>query len=278
MADINHCGGSKATRARVPQHRALAGLIALIALNACGGGGGQSSTGNVGPPPRGTLLSDPELVSTLPADALLLELKSAANQPLLTETGPPICDIVSYRIEYETVGGAGESAGASAALMVPNGVDSRCRGGRPVVLYAHGTTTDRNYEIANLDDQTNAEGLLIAAFFAAQGDIVVAPNYAGYDTSTLPYHPYLVADQQSKDMIDALTAARSALPVLYAPITTDGGRLFITGYSQGGFVAMATHRAMQASGMTVTASAPMSGPYAIAAFLDSIFSGRVGLS
>ena len=58
----------------------------------------------------------------------------------------------------------------------------------------------------------NAEGLLIAATFAAQGYIVVAPNYAGYDTSALAYHPYLNADQQSKDMIDALTAARSALP------------------------------------------------------------------
>jgi hypothetical protein len=38
---------------------------------------------------------------------------------------------------------------------------------------------------------------------------------------------------------------------------------------------MATHRAMQAAGMTVTASAPMSGPYAIAAFVDAVFSGRV---
>jgi len=38
---------------------------------------------------------------------------------------------------------------------------------------------------------------------------------------------------------------------------------------------MATHRAMQAAGMTVTASAPMSGPYAMAAFVDAVFSGRV---
>ena len=58
----------------------------------------------------------------------------------------------------------------------------------------------------------NTEGALIAAMFAAQGYIVVAPNYAGYDTSTLAYHPYLNADQQSKDMMDALTAARTALP------------------------------------------------------------------
>ncbi|MEY2921290.1 MAG: hypothetical protein RL261_2595, partial [Pseudomonadota bacterium] len=35
-------------------------------------------------------------------------------------------------------------------------------------------------------------------------------------------------------------------------------------------------RAMQAAGMTVTASAPMSGPYAMAAFVDAEFAGRVG--
>jgi hypothetical protein len=114
--------------------------------------------------------------------------------------------------------------------------------------------------------------------FAAKGDIVVAPNYVGYDISTLGYHPYLVAQQQSDDMIDALAAARSALPTAAAPSTTDGGKLFITGYSQGGFVAMATHRAMQAGGMAVTAAAPLSGPYALSAFGDAIVQGEVSLS
>jgi hypothetical protein len=104
---------------------------------------------------------------------------------------------------------------------------------------------------------------------------VVAPNYAGYDTSTLGYHPYLVGAQQANDMIDALTAARSALPVADSPGVTDSHKLFVTGYSQGGYVAMATHGAMQAAGETVTASAPMSGPYALAAFGDAIFLGQV---
>jgi hypothetical protein len=103
----------------------------------------------------------------------------------------------------------------------------------------------------------------------------VAPNYAGYDTSTLPYHPYLIADQQSKDMIDALGAARTALPLVSATLTKDDGQLFITGYSQGGYVAMATDRAMQAAGMKVTAAAPMSGPYALGAFVDAVFYGEV---
>src|SRR4029453_2046828 len=131
------------------------------------------------------------------------------------------------------------------------------------VVYTHGTAAERAYNIANINDPNNAEGLLIAAAFAAQGYIVVAPNYVGYDSSTLTYHPYLHADQQSKDAVNALVAARSALPTSFAPGVSDGGKLFITGYSEGGYVAMATHRLLQSQGATVTASAPMSGPYAL---------------
>jgi hypothetical protein len=161
--------------------------------------------------------------------------------------------------------------------MVPTGTTAQCSGGRPIVLYAHGTNTDRTLNIADITNTSNTEGALIAAMFAAQGYIVVAPNYAGYDISTLSYHPFLNADQQSKDMIDALSAARTALPHTLTTATTDGGKLFVTGYSQGGYVAMATHRAMQAAGMTVTASAPMSGPYALEAFADAVFYGQVNI-
>ncbi len=184
----------------------------------------------------------------------------------------PLCDIIFYHIQYATVGGSGEATTASAVLMIPTGLGANCSGERPIVLYAHGTTTDRAYNMADLQ---NAETISLAALFASQGYIVVAPNYAGYDTSTLPYHPYLIADQQSKDMIDALTAARTALPLASLTTVKDNGQLFITGYSQGGYVAMATHRAMQAAGMKVTASAPMSGPYALAAFVDAVFYGEV---
>jgi len=254
-----------------PIKRSCLFLVPALLLAACGNSGKSDSTTVA--PPRGTLLqSPPELLSTVTAPTLLLELNTATNQQLLSLSGAPVCDILIYHIRYTTVGGANEATTASAALMVPTGAGASCTGARPIVLYAHGTTTDRAFNIANMQ---NAETLLLAALFASQGYIVVAPNYAGYDTSTLAYHPYLIADQQSKDMIDALKAARTALPLASATLTKDSGQLFITGYSQGGYVAMATHRAMQTAGMKVTASVPMSGPYALAAFVDAVFYGEV---
>jgi hypothetical protein len=174
-------------------------------------------------------------------------------------------------MKYGTVGGAGESTDATGAIIVPSGADPTCSGARPVVLYAHGTTIDKSFNMANLRD--NQEAALVAAAYAAQGYIVVAPNYAGYDTSYLPYHPYLNAQQSSSDMVDALRAARKAFPVI-APSAS--GALLIAGYSQGGHVAMATQRAMQldyGAEFKVTGLASMSGPHAMTLLGDTIFGG-----
>jgi hypothetical protein len=77
-------------------------------------------------------------------------------------------------------------------------------------------------------------------------------------------------------MMDALSAARTALASGLAG-ASDGGQLFLTGYSQGGYVAMATHRAMQAAGQTVTAEAALSGPFSTEAFGDAVIAGNVDL-
>ena len=252
-------------------------LLCLLLLGGCGGSDdGDDGSGNPDPPDpqRGDLIGEATLVASYSPDELLaLAGAGDLTELLLEEVLTPNCTIDVYHYEYQTVDPAGEITPASAALMVPNDSATTCQGERPLVLYAHGTNTDEAFNVADLGN--NSEGLFIAAVFAAEGYVVVAPNYVGYDTSTLGYHPYLNGDQQSKDMIDALAAARSSLPAADSPDTTDDGRLFVTGYSQGGYVAMATHRALQDAGEVVTASAPMSGPYALTAFSDAIFQGRV---
>lgn len=258
-------------------------LAAALLVAACGGGGGGDPFGTqVANPTRGQLMQNPPaLITSLTAASFKASLSaSASGQGLLqlstgSTTGDLPCGVDIQYIKYGTVGGTGEQTDASGALMVPTGSDPKCTGARPIVLYAHGTNITKRYNLAEIADSTNpaySESVLLAAMYAAQGFIVVAPNYAGYDSSSLKYHPYVNADQQSKDMIDALAAAKSALPSGKAST-----KLFVTGYSQGGFVAMATQRALQLAGTPVTASAPMSGPYALAAYLDAIFYGNVAL-
>ena len=73
-------------------------------------------------------------------------------------------------------------------------------------------------------------------------------------------------------VIDLLRAAKSYLDD--EGILTDGS-LYLTGYSQGGIVTMATHHEMERNYSTefqVTASAPLAGAYDLTMTMDSIFS------
>jgi hypothetical protein len=257
--------------------RATAVALGVIALVACGDSTqtGTTSTSTA----HGTLAQNPPFrIASLNAATFAGELAgTTTGAQLLQLTGSPLCGVDFYYITFWTLGGAGETTESSGALMVPTGAAPNCSGPRPIVEYAHGTNANKALNIADVTNQSNTEGILIAAMFAAQGYIVVAPNYAGYDISTLGYHPFLNAAQQSGEMMDILAAARTALPNTMSAATSDSGALFLTGYSEGGHVAMATLRAMQAAGAKVTAAAPMSGPYALEAFGDLVFFGGVDI-
>jgi len=255
----------------------LCAVVAGTLLAACTNGSSQTGQINNSTTP-GSLAVDPPLrIASLNAATFATELAaSTQGAELLAVAGTPACGVDFYYLKFWTVGGAGETTESSGALMVPTG-GAGCSGPRPIVLYAHGTNANKALNLADITDPTNTEGALIAAMFAAQGYIVVAPNYAGYDISTLGYHPFLNAAQQSGEMMDILTAARTALPTTLSATTSDNLQLFVTGYSEGGHVAMATQRALQAARVTVTAAAPMSGPYALEAFGDALFYGSVDL-
>lgn len=195
-----------------------------------------------------------------------------------TNIGDEKCDVKVHRMSYDTVGGADEATTSSGMLMLPHGDDPACSGPRPVLLYAHGTSSERGYDLSQFtsdpDNAATGEAILLLAAYAANGYVVIAPNYAGYSDSSLSYHPYVDDIQQSTEMIDALEHVRTYASLLGANLSS---KLFISGLSQGGYVAMATHKALEANGETVTASLPISGPYAMLDFIDGIFDGYVGL-
>jgi pimeloyl-ACP methyl ester carboxylesterase len=234
-------------------------VLATLVLVACGSDNPPSN--------RGIAIGSPSVAVTVPKAAIDAGTTSSGAIAL---TGPALCDVKISSIQYNTVGGKGEDTNATTAVMIPAGSAAGCTGARPIVIYAHGTSLDKNNDMANV--VSNGEASLVMAMYAAQGFIVVAPNYTGYKGSSLPYHPYLNAQAQSSDVIDALRAAKAALAGLGG---TASAKLFITGYSQGGHVAMATHREIQnfyGTEFTVTSSGPMSGPYGLDRFGKQVFS------
>ena len=155
------------------RHTALAlSLVAAALLAACGGSSDDNAivTDNSGD--RGALQTNPPLrVTTLSSADFLASLNGSANgRNLLAVAGAPKCGVDFNYLQYGTVGAKNEKTNATGALMVPVGTDPACTGARPIVLYAHGTTTGKNYNIANVLDSTNPaynEALLVAAMYAA---------------------------------------------------------------------------------------------------------------
>jgi hypothetical protein len=217
-----------------------------LLLSACGDSAGPSPS-----QPRGSLVSA-NLMASVPRAA-------AAQTATLLGAGGAFqanFDVQHYAITYTTVDLAGQSTVASGAIYIPVSPNRSM----PLLSYAHGTTTVKNDVPSN---PLNLEGQAVGVLNASQGTVVVAADYLGLGRSTLAFHPYLHAQSQASAGLDALRAAKTFAQQRGVALN---GQLFITGYSQGGHAAMALHREIEQSAsseFTVTAAAPMSGPYAI---------------
>lgn len=263
-------------------------IATCLLLTACGSDDDDSNSAtNVSTPTgvaslaTGQLLDAPSNTSNFTAEQLNTLLGQL--DPTLASTLPKTsCGVRVEYMHYDTVDVKGQKTDATGAVFIPTGSDPKCTGNRPIVLHAHGTATTKGYNIAEVGNPNNEAGgtaTMMAAMFAGQGYVVVSPNYAGYDKSSLSYHPYLNAQQQSHEMADALKAGRNVLAQTQATTKVgDNGKLFLTGFSQGGHVVMATARYLEQLKEPVTASMPISGPYAMGAFGDVVFgAGKVML-
>jgi alpha-beta hydrolase superfamily lysophospholipase len=130
----------------------------------------------------------------------------------------------------------------------------------PLVVFVHGTELQRReVPFFNRGPETR-----IGAMAAnACGCVVAMPDLPGMglDPSPRP-HPFCHAKALAHSVLDMIPAALASLDP--AELTWDG-RLFIMGYSAGGYAAMAAVREAQTnpafSGIQVTGSACMGGPF-----------------
>ena len=106
--------------------------------------------------------------------------------------------------------------------------------------------------------------------FATDGYVAVLPDLLGLGDSP-GRHPYVHANTSATAVVDMLRAAVDFAAVNGPDLN---GQLFITGYSQGGYTAMAAHREIEAAHQDefqVTAAAPMAGPYDLSGVMAETF-------
>jgi len=168
-----------------------------------------------------------------------------------------------YRITYASVIPERGNAPtvASGLLAIP---ESSARN-FPVLSYQHGTVYAKQ-QVPSFPDQS-PETQLVLAQFAGQGYVVLGADYFGMGLSKEP-EGYLVKGSHQQATYDMLMASRTVL----ARMKVSSSKLFLGGWSQGGFVTMAFLEKLERSGIPVagaaTASAPFDGFATMSGFLD----------
>ncbi len=249
--------------------RRACALALVAALAACGGGGSGTDSVVSNPPTVPVPVPTPERSGRLESSALLGTIAvsditaALADNESLAQGVVPLFAVTSYRLEYLTTDADGKAVRASGLVSVP----LKAAGAKsPVLSYQHGTIFKDAEAPSN-----NAVASEVAVVLASLGYIVLAPDYVGFGASRGTPHPYLLSAPSAAATIDFLTAARTWRSQANV---VDNGQLFLTGYSEGGYVTMAAHRALQASNSPhleqLRMVVPGAGPYNVQVTMDGL--------
>ncbi len=131
----------------------------------------------------------------------------------------------------------------------------------PMVSYQHGTVYGKQ-EVPSFAEQSPETQLMLAQF-AGQGYVLLGSDYFGMGLSTEP-EGYMVKGSHQQAGYDMVVAGRAVL----AHLKLTAGKLFLAGWSQGGFVTMALLEKLESAGATVNAAATASAPVDVSVALN----------
>lgn len=172
-----------------------------------------------------------------------------------------------YKVEYHTTNSDGQAIQASGALLIPNTPNAT-----PMLSFQHGTITSDQQAPSYY--KSGNDSYMIGSLFAASGYIMVLPDYIGYGDSKNVPHPYEHRESLATASLDLLRASREFL--VQEKVKWDE-RLFITGYSEGGFATMALQKKLEEdfpAEFNLVASSCGAGAYDKPAFMRQLINER----
>lgn len=177
-------------------------------------------------------------------------LQFGANQQGFTAISEQLqYDITIYKIEYLTTYLDTEIT-ASGLIGVPTTNEEV-----PTLSFQHGTIA------AHADAPTESDEGIFYASFASLGYISLIPDFIGFGSSSDILHPYYHAESTAECIIDMIRAAEE---FIIEKDLNSNGKLFLAGYSEGGYATMVTHQRIEEKyedEFNLIASAPASGGY-----------------
>jgi pimeloyl-ACP methyl ester carboxylesterase len=228
----------------------------IVLLVACGCG----SDDTPGPAEEQFLVSS-ELIYSNTAEQLkfLIQLSGVDVDP-----NEFLYDIEIYRVVYYTTYD-GSTITASGLIAIPKTTEQV-----GILSFHHGTITNRDDAPSNFS--SNDFNSISYAAMASVGFIGVIPDYLGFGSSSSILHPYYVEDLTASSIVDMLKAAAEFAQQNNLQFN---GKLFLAGYSEGGYSTMAAHKAIESDGLdgfNLIASFPGAGAYDLSGMQAHIFS------
>lgn len=216
------------------------------------------------PVPEDTV-SKPYLVSA----ALVYELSYESIKAVASVLGQSeltsriLYGVKTYKLVYET-SYRGEIIRASGLLYLPVGLADEA----PLLSLHHGTTFEKAEAPSVSGEFTGME------LFASSGYITLMPDFIGYGESAEIFHPYYDKEHSATAVIDMIKSAKEFL-------TSEGigfnKKLFLAGYSEGGYVTLAAAKEIESDAshnLTVTAMAAGAGGYDLTGMLQGVIDSK----
>src|SRR5688572_12954507 len=173
-------------------------------------------------------------------------------------------DIEIYKVVYNTTYD-GAIITASGLVALPKTTDQV-----GMLSFHHGTIT--NHADAPSNFSSNDFNSISYAAMASVGFIGVIPDYLGFGSSSSILHPYYVEEVTASSILDMLKAAGEFAQQKNLQFN---GKVFLAGYSEGGYATMAAHKAIESDGLdgfNLIASFPGAGAYDLSGMQAHIFS------
>lgn len=168
-------------------------------------------------------------------------------------------DVGFYKLIYKTTY-KGKQINASGLLAIPKNTPFV-----PALVSAqHGTIFTSADAPSNFPNASTGYELVASAGFAT-----AIPDYIGYGSSGNIVHPYYDIQYSGTAVADMIRAAKYYLGIGKAI----NNKLFLIGYSEGGYVTMAAQKAIESgsdANLTVTAAAEGAGAYNLTAILSGL--------
>jgi predicted esterase len=192
------------------------------------------------------------------------ELKARASQFGFKETAGSFKYDVDYvKLVYKTKY-KGKEVNASGLLGIPKNTPTA-----PSIISAqHGTIFVDDAAPTNMAN--NQEAFSGHVLLASAGFITVVPDYVGYGDTKDLQHPYYDQEYAASAVVDMLKATKAYLT---NEKIASSNRLFLTGYSEGGYITMAAQKELETNaiqGLTLTAVSAGAGAYDLTEMLAKV--------